>query len=214
MSSSGAGSIAAASSSSCGPISTSRTSCPSRPPMSSLRSSTGSWFARHGHSERRHPETTSVVVVTAPERPGQTGANPERHDVMPTVSAQVALAPGPACRSCVRRDGQRQRLSSGCLLVRHGAERHAVRHEAGAVVAADAYHRASGRLAVATATYGAGFTNMLTRSGRVGPGEGSDGRGGRRRADLRGAPLGCRPGRPRLRRRRSHLHRRAEPTRP
>src|SRR6185437_14125261 len=34
--------------------------------------------------------------------------------------------------------------------------------EAGAVVAADAYHRASGRLAVATATYGAGFTNMLT----------------------------------------------------
>ncbi|MFC7405619.1 thiamine pyrophosphate-binding protein [Georgenia alba] len=38
----------------------------------------------------------------------------------------------------------------------------AVRHEAGAVVAADAYHRASGRLAVATATYGAGFTNTLT----------------------------------------------------
>jgi len=37
-----------------------------------------------------------------------------------------------------------------------------VRHEAGAVVSADAYHRASGRLAVATATYGAGFTNMLT----------------------------------------------------
>src|SRR3954451_15666203 len=38
----------------------------------------------------------------------------------------------------------------------------AVRHEAGAVVAADAYHRASGRLAAATATYGAGFTNTLT----------------------------------------------------
>lgn len=38
----------------------------------------------------------------------------------------------------------------------------AVRHEAGAVVAADAYYRASGRLAVATATYGAGFTNTLT----------------------------------------------------
>lgn len=37
-----------------------------------------------------------------------------------------------------------------------------VRHEAGAVVAADAFHRASGGLAVATATYGAGFTNMLT----------------------------------------------------
>ncbi|WP_295820786.1 thiamine pyrophosphate-binding protein [uncultured Microbacterium sp.] len=38
----------------------------------------------------------------------------------------------------------------------------AVRHEAGGVVAADAYHRASGRLAAATATYGAGFTNTLT----------------------------------------------------
>lgn len=38
----------------------------------------------------------------------------------------------------------------------------AVRHEAGGVVAADAYYRASGRLAAATATYGAGFTNTLT----------------------------------------------------
>ncbi len=38
----------------------------------------------------------------------------------------------------------------------------AMRHEAGGVVAADAYFRASGRLAAATATYGAGFTNTLT----------------------------------------------------
>ncbi|GIG21111.1 acetolactate synthase I/II/III large subunit [Cellulomonas chitinilytica] len=38
----------------------------------------------------------------------------------------------------------------------------AVRHESGAVVAADAFHRASGRLAAATTTYGAGFTNTLT----------------------------------------------------
>ena len=38
----------------------------------------------------------------------------------------------------------------------------AVRHEAGAVVAADAFFRAGGGLAVATATYGAGFTNTLT----------------------------------------------------
>jgi acetolactate synthase-1/2/3 large subunit len=38
----------------------------------------------------------------------------------------------------------------------------AMRHEAGAVAAADAYFRASGRLAVATTTYGAGFTNALT----------------------------------------------------
>ena len=38
----------------------------------------------------------------------------------------------------------------------------AVRHEAAGVVSADAYYRASGRLAAATATYGAGFTNTLT----------------------------------------------------
>ena len=38
----------------------------------------------------------------------------------------------------------------------------AVRHEAGGVVAADAHFRASNRLAAATATYGAGFTNTLT----------------------------------------------------
>ena len=38
----------------------------------------------------------------------------------------------------------------------------AVRHEAGGVVAADAYFRAGGGLAAATSTYGAGFTNTLT----------------------------------------------------
>jgi thiamine pyrophosphate-dependent acetolactate synthase large subunit-like protein len=38
----------------------------------------------------------------------------------------------------------------------------AVRHEAGGVVAADTHYRASGRIAAATATYGAGFTNTLT----------------------------------------------------
>ncbi|MDI3331666.1 MAG: thiamine pyrophosphate-binding protein [Micrococcus sp.] len=37
-----------------------------------------------------------------------------------------------------------------------------VRHEAGAVAAADAAFRASGKLATATVTYGAGFTNTLT----------------------------------------------------
>src|SRR5690606_4693989 len=37
-----------------------------------------------------------------------------------------------------------------------------VRHEAGAVVAADAHFRVSRRIACATTTYGAGFTNTLT----------------------------------------------------
>ncbi len=39
---------------------------------------------------------------------------------------------------------------------------HAVRHEVAAVAAADAYYRVSGRLAIATTTYGAGFTNAVT----------------------------------------------------
>ncbi len=38
----------------------------------------------------------------------------------------------------------------------------AVRHETASVAAADAYYRASGRIAVGTATYGAGFTNTAT----------------------------------------------------
>lgn len=37
-----------------------------------------------------------------------------------------------------------------------------VRHEVAGVVAADAYYRAAGRIAAATATYGPGFTNTLT----------------------------------------------------
>ena len=37
-----------------------------------------------------------------------------------------------------------------------------VRHEAAAVAAADAFHRTTRRLAVATTTYGPGFTNALT----------------------------------------------------
>ncbi|MDO5669734.1 MAG: thiamine pyrophosphate-binding protein [Corynebacterium sp.] len=37
-----------------------------------------------------------------------------------------------------------------------------VRHEAAAIAAADAFQRATGRLAVATTTYGPGFTNALT----------------------------------------------------
>ena len=47
-------------------------------------------------------------------------------------------------------------------LDRTSARYTALRHESGGVVAADTYFRASGRLAAATATYGAGFTNTLT----------------------------------------------------
>ncbi|WP_081710177.1 thiamine pyrophosphate-binding protein [Arthrobacter sp. 35W] len=47
-------------------------------------------------------------------------------------------------------------------LTRRGIRYISARHEAGTVAMADAYHRASGRVATATVTYGAGFTNSLT----------------------------------------------------
>ena len=47
-------------------------------------------------------------------------------------------------------------------LLNTGVKYTGVRHEAGAVAAADAYARASGRIAAATVTYGAGFTNAIT----------------------------------------------------
>ena len=81
---------------------------------------------------------------------------------MPTVSAQLALV------LSVHADQVFGVMGNGNAYLLDAFERlpgvtvTTVRHEAGAVVAADAYHRASGRLAVATATYGAGFTNMLT----------------------------------------------------
>lgn len=46
--------------------------------------------------------------------------------------------------------------------VRSGGEFIAVRHETAAVTAADTYYRASARIATASVTYGAGFTNTLT----------------------------------------------------
>ncbi|WES62700.1 thiamine pyrophosphate-binding protein [Microbacter sp. GSS18] len=81
---------------------------------------------------------------------------------MPTVSAHVALT---LARHIDHVFGV---MGNGNAYVLDALERAtrvrftAVRHEAGGVVAADAYHRASGRLAGATATYGAGFTNTLT----------------------------------------------------
>ncbi len=81
---------------------------------------------------------------------------------MPSVSAHVATT------LAAHIDHVFGVMGNGNVWFLDALERHAdvhltpVRHEAGAVVAADAHHRASGRLAAATATYGAGFTNMLT----------------------------------------------------
>ena len=47
-------------------------------------------------------------------------------------------------------------------LIRRGGKYVGMRHESGTVAAADAYYRATGRIAVASTTYGPGFTNSLT----------------------------------------------------
>ncbi|WP_186277108.1 thiamine pyrophosphate-binding protein [Corynebacterium anserum] len=47
-------------------------------------------------------------------------------------------------------------------LVRIGGDYVGMRHEAGTVAAADAYYRATGTIAVASTTYGPGFTNTIT----------------------------------------------------
>jgi thiamine pyrophosphate-dependent acetolactate synthase large subunit-like protein len=81
---------------------------------------------------------------------------------MPSVSAHVAIT---LARHVDHVFGVMGNGNSWFLdtLERHtDAAYVAVRHEAGGVVAADAFHRASGRIAAATATYGAGFTNTLT----------------------------------------------------
>ncbi|MEZ3159328.1 thiamine pyrophosphate-binding protein [Microbacterium sp. BWT-B31] len=81
---------------------------------------------------------------------------------MPTVSAHVALTLARHIDHVFGVMGNGNAYFLDALQRQTDAQFTAVRHEAGGVVAADAYHRASGRLAAATATYGAGFTNTLT----------------------------------------------------
>jgi len=82
--------------------------------------------------------------------------------LVPTVSAQIALALADHIEQVFGVMGNGNAYLLDAFERLPGVTVTTVRHEAGAVVAADAYHRASGGLAVATATYGAGFTNMLT----------------------------------------------------
>lgn len=81
---------------------------------------------------------------------------------MPTVSAHVAITLARHVDHVVGVMGNGNAYFLDALERRTPARFTAVRHEAGAVVAADTFHRASGRLAAATTTYGAGFTNTLT----------------------------------------------------
>ena len=81
---------------------------------------------------------------------------------MPTVSAHVAITLAAHVDHVFGVMGNGNAYFLDALTCQTDARFTPVRHEAGAVVAADAFHRASGRLAAATTTYGAGFTNTLT----------------------------------------------------
>ncbi|MDN5762178.1 MAG: thiamine pyrophosphate-dependent enzyme [Microlunatus sp.] len=81
---------------------------------------------------------------------------------MPIVSAHVAVTLARHIDHVFGVMGNGNAYFLDALEQGTGATYVPVRHEAGGVVAADAFHRASGRIAAATATYGAGFTNTLT----------------------------------------------------
>ncbi|GAB2519279.1 thiamine pyrophosphate-binding protein [Paramicrobacterium agarici] len=80
---------------------------------------------------------------------------------MPTVSAHIAttLAAHVTDMFGVMGNGNAYLLDA---LADTPVSYTAVRHEAGTVAAADAYYRTCGRIAVATSTYGPGFTNTIT----------------------------------------------------
>lgn len=81
---------------------------------------------------------------------------------MPSVSAHVAITLAGRIDNVFGVMGNGNAYFLDALERETNAVYTPVRHEAGAVVAADAHFRASGRIAAGTATYGAGFTNTLT----------------------------------------------------
>ncbi|WP_259607485.1 MULTISPECIES: thiamine pyrophosphate-binding protein [Microbacterium] len=81
---------------------------------------------------------------------------------MPSVSAHVALTLARHVDHVFGVMGNGNAYFLDALEKQTDAAFTAVRHEQGAVVAADAHYRASGRIAAATSTYGAGFTNTIT----------------------------------------------------
>ncbi len=94
----------------------------------------------------------------------QTGRCPRylKGSQMPTVSAHVALTLTRYIDAVFGVMGNGNAYFVDVVERETDAVLTPVRHEQGAVVAADAHYRASGRIAAATTTYGAGFTNTIT----------------------------------------------------
>ncbi|WP_404313316.1 thiamine pyrophosphate-dependent enzyme [Agrococcus terreus] len=79
-----------------------------------------------------------------------------------TVSAAVAAELEQHADHCFALMGNGNAWFLDAVVRRGAIALTAVRHEAGAIAAADAHHRASGRMALASVTYGAGFANAVT----------------------------------------------------
>ena len=81
--------------------------------------------------------------------------------LLPTLSARIAASLAPHVTDVFGLMGNGNAYFIDALAPA-GLNFTAVRHEVATVAAADAYFRVSGRLAVATTTFGPGFTNTLT----------------------------------------------------
>lgn len=79
-----------------------------------------------------------------------------------TISARIAAALDPLATDVFGVMGNGNAWFLDAVVTSTAMTYTAVRHEAAAVAAADAYYRTSGRIAIATTTYGPGFTNAIT----------------------------------------------------
>ena len=105
----------------------------------------------HGRSDSPHDAATAATDSAA--------AVPGRH--APTVASALASALAQRASHAFALMGNgNAHLMDG--LREAGLPITTVRHEAGTVASADAYHRVGGGLGIASTTYGAGFTNTLT----------------------------------------------------
>lgn len=81
---------------------------------------------------------------------------------MPTVSEEIARVVSERVTDVFALMGNGNAYFTDALARDGRVRMTGLRHEAGTVASADAYHRVSRRLAVATTTYGPGYTNLIT----------------------------------------------------
>ncbi|MGO1182402.1 MAG: thiamine pyrophosphate-binding protein [Micrococcaceae bacterium] len=105
--------------------------------------------------------TTSTAAPTDSARAPHSSAATEEHAPHPTVAAAIAETIRERTDHLfgLMGNGNAHVISE---LTRGGFPFTSARHEVSTVTMADAYFRASGKIAAATTTYGAGFTNALT----------------------------------------------------